>query len=85
MLTAVWVVWVCTLSAVEAFVCDNVTQHAGFINVNATQNRNLFYWFFEARAEPMEKPVVLWLQGGPGARSVVGGGLSHARVIDDDL
>jgi serine carboxypeptidase-like clade 2 len=30
----------------------------------------MFYWFFEAMDLPKEKPLVLWLNGGPGCSSV---------------
>jgi len=39
-------------------------QYAGYITVNETHGRALFYWFFEATQKPEEKPVLLWLNGG---------------------
>jgi len=39
-------------------------QYAGYITVNETHGRALFYWFFEATHKPEEKPVLLWLNGG---------------------
>ena len=51
----------------------NVTSHAGFFTVNKELNSNLFFWFFPCQqASPAEAPVVLWLQGGPGASSLYG-------------
>ncbi|WVZ03196.1 hypothetical protein V8G54_024002 [Vigna mungo] len=38
-------------------------QYAGYITVNETHGRALFYWFFEATFKPEEKPVLLWLNG----------------------
>lgn len=32
----------------------------------------MFFWFFEARENPNEKPLTLWLNGGPGADALVG-------------
>jgi vitellogenic carboxypeptidase-like protein len=32
----------------------------------------LFFWFFEAKTDAAKAPVVLWLQGGPGASSLFG-------------
>jgi len=39
-------------------------QYAGYVTVNETHGRALFYWFFEATSSPDKKPLVLWLNGG---------------------
>lgn len=39
-------------------------QYAGYVTVNQTHGRALFYWFFEATKNPQNKPLVLWLNGG---------------------
>ena len=39
-------------------------QYAGYITVNETHGRALFYWFFEATRNPEKKPLLLWLNGG---------------------
>ncbi|KAI3439933.1 Carboxypeptidase [Psidium guajava] len=44
---------------------------AGYVPVDERNGRALFYWFFEAAtSSPEEKPLVLWLNGGPGCSSV---------------
>ncbi|BAT87042.1 hypothetical protein LR48_Vigan09g247900 [Vigna angularis] len=45
-------------------------HYAGYVTVNETSGRALFYWFYEAMTKPQEKPLVLWLNGGPGCSSV---------------
>ncbi|KAJ0238121.1 Serine carboxypeptidase-like 34 [Hirschfeldia incana] len=45
-------------------------QYAGYVTVNETHGRALFYWFFEATHNPNRKPLLLWLNGGPGCSSV---------------
>ncbi|KAK8561445.1 hypothetical protein V6N13_149374 [Hibiscus sabdariffa] len=45
-------------------------QYAGYVTVNESHGRALFYWFFEATSNPEKKPVLLWLNGGPGCSSV---------------
>lgn len=48
-------------------------QYAGFLDVrNATkfpdEKHKIFYWFF--RHSDVTKPVVVWMNGGPGASSM---------------
>lgn len=42
----------------------NFQHYAGYVMVNETNGRALFYWFYEASSLPHEKPLVLWLNGG---------------------
>ncbi|XP_056177488.1 serine carboxypeptidase-like 45 [Syzygium oleosum] len=49
------------------------SQYAGYITVDEKQQRALFYYFAEAEADPASKPLVLWLNGGPGCSSVGAG------------
>ncbi|GMN61586.1 hypothetical protein TIFTF001_030676 [Ficus carica] len=48
-------------------------HHSGFVTVNEESGRALFYWFFEAVEDPGSKPLVLWLNGGPGCSSIAYG------------
>ncbi|KAG8242673.1 venom serine carboxypeptidase-like [Homalodisca vitripennis] len=49
-----------------------MTSYAGYFNVNKTCDNNLFMWFFPAKDDWLEAPVILWLQGGPGWTSMYG-------------
>jgi len=57
-------------SPVKSQLCDHtVTQHHGYLEV--TGKKELFYWMFEAKENPSDAPLVLWLTGGPGCSSLV--------------
>ncbi|CAF4025957.1 unnamed protein product [Adineta steineri] len=45
---------------------------SGYLTVNKTCNSNMFFWFFPAQNGNRSAPVLLWLQGGPGATSLFG-------------
>lgn len=55
----------------------NFQQFAGYITVDETQKRNLFYYFVQAETDPSSKPLVLWLNGGPGCSSIGAGAFSE--------
>jgi len=51
-----------------------VKSFSGFLTVNKEHNSNIFFWFFEPLHGKVDKdtPILLWLQGGPGASSLYG-------------
>ncbi|CAL4939705.1 unnamed protein product [Urochloa decumbens] len=50
-------------------------QYAGYVTVDAKAGRALFYYFVEASQDPLDKPLVLWLNGGPGCSSFGSGAM----------
>ena len=67
-----------SLSYKETRICETtpgVKSYSGYVNLpaNAAEGRlydiHTFFWFFEARKDPSNAPLSLWLQGGPGSPS----------------
>nr|XP_022917735.1 venom serine carboxypeptidase [Onthophagus taurus] len=50
----------------------NVLAYSGYLTVNKQYNSNMFFWFFPSFTNYKVDPVILWLQGGPGASSLIG-------------
>ncbi|KAK4549433.1 hypothetical protein LTR36_006430 [Oleoguttula mirabilis] len=48
----------------------NTTHFTGKVQVSA--GKSLFFWFVESVDDAQNKPTVVWLNGGPGASSMVG-------------
>eukprot|EP00475_Leptophrys_vorax_P009208 TRINITY_DN1607_c0_g5_i1.p1 TRINITY_DN1607_c0_g5~~TRINITY_DN1607_c0_g5_i1.p1 ORF type:complete len:572 (+),score=119.60 TRINITY_DN1607_c0_g5_i1:582-2297(+) len=60
-----------TLPGAE-FIQDNLTYHffAGFVDINVTSGLKYYYWFFESQNDPVNDPVSIWMNGGPGCSSM---------------
>ena len=66
----------------KAGVCETtpgVNSYAGYIDL--APDAHTFFWFFEARHNPAEAPLTLWLNGGPGSDSLIG--LFQGKHIGD--
>ncbi|KAJ8935498.1 hypothetical protein NQ318_010636 [Aromia moschata] len=61
-----------------------VKSYAGYFTVREQYNANLFFWFFPSESDYENDPVVLWLQGGPGATSLFGLFEEHGPFSVDD-
>ncbi|XP_031495717.1 serine carboxypeptidase-like 35 [Nymphaea colorata] len=69
-------------------------HYAGYIRLREQDERALFYWFFEAQGGVSEKPLLLWLNGGPGCSSIAYGALqelgpflvrnNHSKLVLND-
>lgn len=54
-------------------VCETtpgVKSYSGY--VDTAPDSHTFFWFFEARRDPENAPITLWLNGGPGSDSLIG-------------
>ncbi|KAG2309122.1 hypothetical protein Bca4012_081957 [Brassica carinata] len=49
------------------------SHYSGYVTVNEPAGRALFYWLTESSDHPESKPLVLWLNGGPGCSSLAFG------------
>ncbi|KAF7194192.1 Carboxypeptidase S1-like B [Pseudocercospora fuligena] len=75
-----------TISYKETHICETtpgVRSFSGYVHLppgilddldgqNNTFPMNTFFWFFEARKDPANAPLSLWMNGGPGASSMLG-------------
>lgn len=52
-------------------------QFSGYITVDNKNHKSLFYYFAESETDPSSKPLVLWLNGGPGCSSLGVGAFSE--------
>jgi len=63
----------------------NFTMFSGYIDVNPSNPRYIFYWFVESLNKPATDPVFFWTNGGPGC-SGLGGFFTEQgpfRVLQD--
>jgi len=54
-------------------VCETtpgVNSYSGYVDLD--NQTHMFFWFFEARNDPANAPITLWLNGGPGSDSLIG-------------
>uniref|UniRef100_A0A804I997 Carboxypeptidase n=1 Tax=Musa acuminata subsp. malaccensis TaxID=214687 RepID=A0A804I997_MUSAM len=49
---------------------QSINQYAGYVTVDHHNGRALFYYFVESPEDQAKKPLVLWLNGGPGCSSL---------------
>ena len=53
-------------------ICETtpgVKTYSGYVDLDP--NTHMFFWFLEARENPAEAPLTLWLTGGPGSDSLL--------------
>lgn len=76
---------ICTKFRSQPGICETtpgVKSYAGYVHlppgtlndVGVSQKYpiNTFFWFFEARHDPKNAPLSIWMNGGPGSSSMIG-------------
>ncbi|KAJ8748720.1 hypothetical protein K2173_011269 [Erythroxylum novogranatense] len=61
-------------------------QYGGYITVSESAGRSFYYYFTEAERDKECKPLLLWLNGGPGCSSLAYGAMQELgpfRVLSD--
>ena len=53
-------------------VCPSYGESQWTGTIDVSDERRLFYWFFDSRNDPANDPIILWMNGGPGGSSTMG-------------
>ncbi|KAI1631479.1 carboxypeptidase S1 [Biscogniauxia mediterranea] len=65
---------------VSAAICGEAISYAGYVKFPPNSMKevahdyeiNTFFWYFKSKNNPQDAPLVIWMNGGPGASSMFG-------------
>ncbi|KAI7939349.1 hypothetical protein MJO29_014085 [Puccinia striiformis f. sp. tritici] len=61
------------IAATPSVCSNNPGQPASITGyISPEPSRSIFFWYLEARRNPDQAPLILWLNGGPGSSSMIG-------------
>ncbi|PON30495.1 carboxypeptidase Y [Trichoderma gamsii] len=61
-----------TLTPQDDSTCATYGESQWTGTIDVTDSHRLFFWFFDSRNDPVNDPVIIWMNGGPGATSMFG-------------
>ncbi|KAI0881812.1 carboxypeptidase S1 [Annulohypoxylon maeteangense] len=61
-------------------ICGGTTSYAGYVDFEPNSMSGVehdypvhtFFWYFKSQNNPEDSPLIIWLNGGPGASSILG-------------
>lgn len=51
-------------------ICPTYGESQWTGTINVSKGHDIFYWYFDSRNDPKNDPVIVWMNGGPGASSL---------------
>jgi cathepsin A (carboxypeptidase C) len=61
-----------TLTPQDDTTCATYGESQWTGTIDVTDSHRLFFWFFDSRNDPVNDPIVIWMNGGPGSTSMLG-------------
>ncbi|KAI1734115.1 carboxypeptidase S1 [Xylaria scruposa] len=69
-----------TYNEVSAGICGNAISYSGYVNFPPNSMRGVehdypihtFFWYFKSQTDTQNAPLIIWMNGGPGASSMFG-------------
>jgi len=57
-----------------------LSMFTGYITVDQSLGKNIFYWLVESQNKPATDPLIIWFQGGPGCSGLFGLFIEHGPL-----
>jgi len=60
------------IESLPDYTGPELSQSAGYIELDPTTGKSYFYWLIESQSDPVNDPLIVWYQGGPGCSGLLG-------------